>query len=415
MPDFANLRSVCNKSTAFSKSVIDEFLIPYAAQREQLGREMDDRFGRFRKVAQALQPGWVNLFKAQYIGHRIFKKDGLVKKYLNHTAVKALKPEERGYLDDQSAVPWRFSFSIVTDIPEADFYEMADVFSGETFLLYSPSVAKTLAEGAVSLWFNLIGFNGHCWQSFGPVISFSSFDPDDIFFFATELNPQIETEEELSEDVESNPVPYMMLITGSNYPVTVNGEDEIVQLVGEYPLFNFDGNKLKKTFTIEYARDVYRLKPHKWEGHPHFAAAYYAENENRLLLTALTDRGYEAVVRALISHAFNISLEPDIRLHLPMMICINEILGKELHLNPYEEIFERKSTPVEQGNMDKLNRLLSLALPFINSGQEPDIAALAGEAGVDEETAREVLNHAIGRIRNLQDKAGKSGKGKRPG
>ncbi len=372
---------------------------------------MDLRFGRFRKATQSLQQGWVNLFKAQYIGHRIFRKGGLIKKYLNHAAVRELTPDERNCLSDQGMVAWRFSFSIITAIPEADFYQMEDVFSGESFLLYSPSVTKTLAEANVSLWFNLIGFNGHCWQSFGPVLSFRSFVSDDIFFFATEMNPKIETEEELMEDVEANPVPYMMLVTGSNYPLTVHGVDEMVQVVGEYPLFSFDGNRFKEGFTVEYAQDVYRLKPHGWSEPPHFAAAYYSEKENTLLLTALTDRGYEALTQALLRHSLKISAEPDIRVHLPMIICIKDMLGKELQLNPYEELFNIKSTPQEQANMDRLNHLLSLALPYINAGQKPDVIALAKEAGVDEEIAGDVLDQMVGRIRTLQDKAGKGGKG----
>lgn len=413
MPDFAHIRSVCQISTAFSKTAIDDFLIPYAAPKEQFGREMDLRFGRFRKAAQKLQPDWINLFKAQYIGHRIFRKGGLIKKYLKHAAVRDLTPDERNYLNDQAATAWRFSFSVITAIPETDFYQMQDVFSGESFLLYSPSVTKTLAEGNVSLWFNLIGFNGHCWQSFGPVINFRSFVPDDIFFFATELNPEIETEDELMEDVEKNPVPYMMLVTGSNYPVTVHGEDEMIQAVGEYPLFSFDSNRFKEDFIVEYAQDVYRLKPRNWSEPPHFAAAYYSEKENTLLLTALTDRGYEALTLALNRHGLKISAEPDIRVHLPMIICIKDILGKELHLNPYEELFNTKSTPQEQANLDRLNHLLSLALPYINAGQEPDVVALAKEAGVEEKTARDVLDQMVGRIRMLQDKAGKSGKGRK--
>ena len=163
MLDFAHLRSVCATSTAVSKRIIDDFLIPYAAQREQLEREMDARLARFRRVAQALQPGWVNFFKAQYIGHRVFKKEGLIKKYMNHAALKELNPDERKFLTDQASVAWRFSFSMITGTPAPDFYQMEDVFSGEIFLLYSPSVSKTLKEGGTSLWFNLIGFNGHCW------------------------------------------------------------------------------------------------------------------------------------------------------------------------------------------------------------------------------------------------------------
>jgi hypothetical protein len=413
MPDFAYIRSVCQASTALSKTAIDDFLIPYAAQKEQLGREMDLRFGRFRKATQTLQPGWINLFKAQYIGHRIFRNGGLIKKYLTHAAVRDLTPAERNYLNDQAAVAWRFTFSTITATPETDFYQMEDVFSGDSFLLYSPSVAKTLAEGNVSLWFNLIGFNGHCWQSFGPVLSLRSFSPDDIFFFATELNPAVETEEELMEDVEANPVPYMMLVTGSNYPLTVHGDDEMIQTVGEHSLSSFDSHKFRDDFTVEYARDVYRLQLHDWAEPPHFAAAYYSEKRNTLFLTAMTDRGYEALARALINHGLKISAEPDIRLHLPMIICIKNILEKDLQLNPYEDLFNIKSTPEEQVNLDRLNNLLSLALPFINAGQVPDVAALAKEAGVEEETARDVLEQMTGRIRMLQDKAGKGGKGKK--
>lgn len=410
MPDFAHIRSVCQASTTITKSAIDDFLVPYAAQKEQLVREMDVRFGRSPNAVRQLQPGWVNLFKAQYIGHRIFRKGGFIKKYLNHAAVKDLTPQERNYLNDQASVPWRFSFSIITAAPDTDFYQMEDVFSGESFLLYSPSVTKTLAEGSVTLWFNLIGFNGHCWQSFGPVTGFRSFAPDDIFFFATELNSKIETEEELMEDVEANPVPYMLLVTGSNYPATFHGEDEMIQAVGEFPLFNFDSTRFRKDFTVEYVQNVYRMKPGVWAEPPHFASAYYSEKENTLLLTALTDSGYEALARALIKHGLNISAEPDIRLHLPMIICIQNILGKDLHLNPYEELFNTKPTPGKQAEVDRLNHLLSLALPYINAGQDPDVSTLAKEAGVEEETARDVLAQMTGRISMLREKGGKGRK-----
>ncbi|HWB92761.1 MAG TPA: hypothetical protein VG605_12945 [Puia sp.] len=408
--DFAHIRSVCQASTAITKSAIDDLLVPYAAQKEQFPREIALRFGRFGNAIRQLQPGWVNLFKAQYIGHRIFRKGGLIKKYLNHTAVKDLTPKELNYLNDQASVPWRFSFSIITAAPDTDFYQMEDVFSGESFLLYSPSVTKTLAERSVTLWFNLIGFNGHCWQSFGPVTGFRSFAPDDIFFFATELNPKIETEEELMEDVEANPVPYMLLVTGSNYPATFHGEDEMIQAVGEFPLFNFDSTRFRKDFTVEFVQNVYRMKPGAWAEPPHFAAAYYSEKENTLLLTALTDSGYEALARTLIRHGLNISTDPDIRLHLPMIICIQNILGKELHLNPYEELFNTRPTPGKQAEVDRLNHLLSLALPYINAGQDPDIAALAKEAGVEEETARDLLAQMTGRISMLREKGDKGRK-----
>jgi len=95
---------------------------------------------------------------------------------------------------------------------------MEDVFSDQEFLLYSPGVTKTLEDQSIILWFNLISFNGACWQSFGPIGTYKSFEPDDIFFFATELNPEIADEQELLANLEENPIPYMMLLSGGNYP-----------------------------------------------------------------------------------------------------------------------------------------------------------------------------------------------------
>ncbi|MBZ5857538.1 hypothetical protein [Flavihumibacter profundi] len=156
--------------------------------------------------------------KSQFIAHRIFREDGLIHGYLKHTAVKNLPPEQYMFLQEQSESPWMFRFCSIVSRPAPDFFLMEDVFREEEFLLFSPSLTQTLAEQPVLLCFLLTGFNGDCWQSFGPFVSFSGFDPDDIFFFATEQNPEIYDEEGLIRGIEENPVPYMLLITGSTYP-----------------------------------------------------------------------------------------------------------------------------------------------------------------------------------------------------
>jgi hypothetical protein len=411
MPNFDQLRAICNSSTAFSKIVIDDFLMPYAAQREGLVQEMDQRLARFTKITRGFQQSWINMLKAQYIAHRIFKKEGLIKKYSNHTMVKALPPQEQSYLKEQSEVPWRYSYSVITNDPDHDFYEMEDIFSGESYLLYSPSISQILAEGPVSLWFNLIGFNGLCWQSFGPVINFMGLEADDIFFFATELNPQIATEEDLMADIEKNPIPYLMLINGSRFPFTVSGEYEIVQLVAEHELGTFVSSKLKDDFKVEYAKGIYRItSPDELSEPPHFATAYYAEDRKTMLLTALTEPGFRSLVARLNKHGLGLSTEPDIRVHLPMLVLIKDILGKEIRLNPYDELFNAKPSAGAKEGLDKLNQLLRLALPIINAGQEPDVSRLAKEAGVDEDSARELLDHALGRIKTLKSQVDKKKK-----
>src|SRR5690606_8734342 len=200
------------------------------------------------------------------------------------------------FLEDHARYPWRFSFSIIKSAPEPDFFTLQDVFTGETFLLYSPGIRTTIGERGVSLWFNLIGFNGQCWETYGPIVGYSGVDVDDIFFFASELNLDISCDEELVEALNRNPVPFMMLITGAAYPLTLHKKDEIIFAIGDLDVPSFDLDVLKSYFKIEYAPEVYRLTLEGWGEFPHYATGYYHEGAGQLLLTAMTDRGYSALV-----------------------------------------------------------------------------------------------------------------------
>lgn len=113
----------------------------------------------------------------------------------------------------QTEIPLRFSFSEIVAEPAKDFFRMRDVFTGEEYLLFSKGTSQIIAEGPKLLWLNLISFNGACWQSLGPVGAFQSFDSDDVFFFATEKNPDIEEDQQVQEDLEADPLPYVLLIS----------------------------------------------------------------------------------------------------------------------------------------------------------------------------------------------------------
>ena len=104
-------------------------------------------------------------------------------------------------------------------------------------------------------------------------------------------------------DVEANPFPYLMLINGSRFPMTLHGKDKIVQVLAEHPMELFDSSGLKKNFKVEYAKGVYRLTPEAWGEAPHFAAAYFDESRKTLLLTSLTDRGFRGLTDRLNAHA----------------------------------------------------------------------------------------------------------------
>ncbi|MFO7852021.1 MAG: hypothetical protein ACQERS_11305 [Bacteroidota bacterium] len=401
--DYNKIRSICDENKEMSKKVVDDFLIYYAASRNKLKLKMEQSFNKYKHVTDELDESLVNMLKAQYLAHKIFKQDGDINKLINHSALQRLSREEKAFLEDQSKHPWRFSFSMIINNPDEDFYIMEDIFSYEEYLLFSPSVSDILSETQVITWFNLIGYNGVCWQSYGPIGAFTSFEPDDIFFFATELNAENDDEERILKDIESNPLPYMLLIMGANYPVTVHKDDLLVQNMSEYELDDINTEELKNNFKTEYNEGVYRFSLKGWDEHPHFAIAFFDENAGKIVLSALTDRGFSALVKALRECGYSFPYDPFIRVKLSMLATAGKILKKQILLNEYDHLFASEPNEKEKESLDRLNTFMGLALPDINAGREPDIEALAKQAGIDIETAH-------GLIRAIRDKKDEMGK-----
>jgi hypothetical protein len=401
MKDFERIRLICEENSKISSKVIDEFLLYYAVERSNLEQEMDQRFASYRHITQKLQKEWTNRLKAQYIVHKIFKKDGLIKSYLNHTALKKIGIKERSYLESQAEHAWKFSFSVIKKHPADNFYIMENVFSDQEFLLHSPGVTKTLEDQSTTLWLNLISFNGACWQSFGPIAAYKSFEPDDIFFFATELKPEIEDEQELLANMEYNPIPYMMLLSGANLPMIYNKEDHLVHVMAEYHLDSINTKLLTKSFKTEYNKGVYRLSLKSWSEPPHYSQAYFDEKKEMIVLSSMTDRGFIALAEGLNDFGFNFSADPFLRVNLSMIATAADILKKKITLIEYEDLFTKETSPSDQEGLDNINRFMKLVLPDINSGRKPDIETLAQEAGIDIKTAQDLIKHITRKLNNM--------------
>jgi len=402
MTDYEEIKQICERTSRITSTVIDDFILHYAAAKDNLAREFDQRVATYKHITRQLEASWVNMLKSQYIVHRVFKADGLLRKYLNHVEIKRRPLDEQEFLTAQLAQPWRFSFSRIIENPAPDFYQMKDVFSGESFLLYSRSTTQTLENQTPALWFNLIAFNGTCWQTFGPVSSYQRFDEDDIFFFATEVNFDIEDEDMLRQDVERNPVPYMLLLTGSRFPVTFNKKDELLILSSDHDLESLDTEALKENFRVEYNSGVYRLSLKRWDAMPHFAVAYYDEEEAVLMLTSMTERGFDALTQKLNVYNLGLPTESQIRIHPTMLVTAERIFNRKLELNPYEKLFITESSPEVNEEIEKMNLFLQLALPAINAGKKPDVAALAKQAGVDVALAEQLVANTMEKVKGMR-------------
>lgn len=402
MESFKAIAKHCRENSRLGKTVIDEFLIYYAARQARLERKMNQKLKQYKQVAKKIPGEYVNMLKSEYIAAQVFRRNGLLGKYLSHSAIKALPPEYYDFLTFQHQHPWRFSFAVIVDRPADHFFQMQDVFTGEAYLLHSPGMAETLVERPVHLWFNLIGFNGKCWQTFGLIIGFNGFTADDLFFFGAELHPHIENEEDLMQAVEKDPWPFFMLLAHSMIPLTQSGGERLAYHTALDDLASFPYERLKEKFEIQWKDQVYELQLGEWSDHPHFAKAYYDEDEAALLRVALTKTGFSRLTGALARCGLDLDPEPEVEVTPGMLLAAEEILRRKIVLNPYEERFEDRNEENKE-ELDKLNHLLSLAMPLINNGEPLDIEKLAAEAGVEVEVAKDLLAAMQERLRKLRD------------
>lgn len=408
MVNYEKLIEKCQVNTKIASSVIDDFLIPYCASNTNLPKLADKSLGSYSHVTRS-HKDWFSLFKSQHIVHQIFKEGGTGRKLINHSTVKEqLNQEELYFFKDQLANPWRFSFSEIIDNPKENFFKMFDIFREEEFLLYSPSVQEISEEHSIQLWLNLIQYNGSCWQSFGPIGSYNSFNADDIYFFATELDPAIESDQDIANHIEKDPAPYMMLFSGSRYPEIYSKEHQTKHLMTVYDKIKIDFEKLEEHFEIESNSKIYRFKDPELHLHPHFAFVYYNSDTEELIFEAMTEHGFVNIFKLWNKAGYDLFPLPDLCVKPSMLTTAQQITRKKAEISPYASYFDNEevenvgSSPSTE-EIKKINEFMQLALPMANSGRKPDIAKLAKQVNLDESIASQVFEQMMERIEEMRN------------
>jgi hypothetical protein len=71
MKDFSEIKNHCEQVSRMTAVLIDDFLLHYAAGKDNLSREFDVRIAAYKHIMHG-ETTWVNMIKSQYIIHRIF-------------------------------------------------------------------------------------------------------------------------------------------------------------------------------------------------------------------------------------------------------------------------------------------------------------------------------------------------------
>jgi len=402
MIDYQKIKAVCDNNTRISKSLVDEFLLYFIAQKEGLEGIIIRQLNNYQKIIAKMPKEWAGMLMSQLIAHRIFKKNGLAGEYLNHAWVQMRKPEDLEYLRFQIEHPWRFSYCSIQSNVAENIYEMKDVLSDEIFLLYSPGLANTIRDfgSAPHLWFLLIGFNGECYQTYGTLEYFKGIQPFDLLFFAKQLNSKIPSFNEVPDLIESNPMPFLLVWSGAELPVTFHKKDLVVFNKSELYIKDFSLEKYEEDFIIEKNHPIYMLSLKRWHSFPHFAKCFYHATKNQLLITSMTKRGYDALISALNKRENNFSINPEILVTPAMLFVVKDVLHIDVEINPYEKHFQKETLPQNQKELDKINLFLKNLISKLNNKLDYDISEMASDAGIGILVAEQIAESLIKKISN---------------
>lgn len=394
----------CEKNSEIIGELIDNFLVPYVIARENLYREFQNTASRYRDVIRKMPEGWEGFSMTQYACLKLFKRDGLAAKYINHSALKTRSAEEIAFMKFQIDHPWRFSFFRVKPLPEAFFFTLTDVFTGEAFTVYSKGIDSILkAKGSLSMLLLLIGFNGLCWQTYGPLAHFIGIQPFDIFYFATLLDAGVKHYEDVPELIEGNPLHFMVLYCGAELPSVISRGHSLIYCKSELKKIDLDPEKLSCKALVRKVQHIYKITLPDTEDFPHYGACYYHSKKRHLVVTATTESAYTMMAELMGEHGVSVPMRPRIFI-TPGMISI---LRKDLKMNidytgPYEKTFAGPEPDKEEkAFLKKINAVMRDVVEASNAKRPVDAAALAHRHDVEIETVNQLIESVENTLKNI--------------
>jgi hypothetical protein len=280
---------------------------------------------------------------------------------------------------------------------------MKNIFTEERFLLYSPGLQKYIGDDETHrIFFLQIGFNGECWETYGLLAHYKSFQMYDFFFFARMINDNINTTEEVEKLINKDPIPFMLLFKGSELPFVIHKNDLGVLCQRVMNMANFNLDKFSDNFDIKSKNQIYYLSLKKWNVPPHLARVYYHKGQHMLFLSSLTIRGYKKLVDLINKEGYDISIDPEDIVGLGFLIIAEKILSIKYDIGPFEKYFTEELEQIEQDDLDNLNDFLSSYIDELNrNNSNPNIELLALETGVDPEMARQLVENIEKRVKKM--------------
>lgn len=403
--DFSKLRAYCIEKSDLSAKVIDQFLVDLAGRKNNNEDKMLRALKPFASIVKKWDDEVVPYFMGEYLILQILQKDGLIHSYLNHASVLKRPAAEQEFLHLLAKEPAVLSFFTILSNPSPDFFTALDLFTGEEFMFYSPATQQTPEEERKGMWFTLRANIGPCWLFYGININLPGLTPDDIYFYATEIDPEVETNEDLMAQAHSKPFHYFMLFDLNYYPA-LTMQQHHMRFVTADDVTNLPPKKeLEARFETETREQVTRMillgEEEENGARTVTGEAFFDRGTGELHRSAFSIAQFDMLTEELKKAGFDIPDEPTVSVAPQMLSFAGEILKRQIILNPYGDLFDDDDELDEEGEllMAKMNAFTSELAVLINQNITPDLDALADEFELPHDSARHLYNAMTSQVK----------------
>lgn len=352
-------------------------------------------------------PGYGDTTAGNYISAQMLIDPKAMQQMLNRKDIY-LTEKARQVLTFWKDNPGFWSYFVIREKLEDDFFTIKDLVRGEEHLLYSPGLAS-LQKSATSRnkqYLCLLLPNGECLQTAG-ILRHYSLSVEDLMFYCS----LFEAEEDLQTVITNHYSDFFELDMISKIPTMIHGDHDFVYTWTEFTLQEFDIKHLGGAWKVRTADSQISYTLEEPDASmmdvpngnllgtdfPMMNAIIYRDEKTGLMALYTRFKVSYAIYKALLIRAYpdlDLDEEPDIAIAMPLYIFLTRT-HLTLPWDTFKEIMdaddEDDEDEISPEEKQRLDALLAEYGNTLNAGLAFDAEAYSKKSGMALDEVEEIV------------------------
>lgn len=387
--NFEIAKEACQRISNELLPGIEDAVFPWAENREKLYKSYEKEIRRFMAVAEEMPEEYLLAWSNQFVAGKIFASSVKLKKFLNQIRDSLNRQEKqliRFFLENQ----WFYSLFSIEELLEQNFIRIYDHSQKKSLILFSEGVYQHFRYG-VQLFLCLLFFNGECYQTYGVINFFKGYTVKDFQYFAGNTSHHYKKDNDLSDSIFHNPVPFMLLCRFSEIPLAGDNDGLIEYCHHSMTVEEFNPEEYSSILEFQEKDELFRGTP-KTEKNPGKIISLYYEQKRQTLHVLTNSYNRYLTILKIINKKVAFPKEPSLRITPLMRIAVEKILGVKPYILKLAQIFEERMEPEVEHKLSTLNAAIADIFERHAHGEVCSLEELQKTHGLTEEEAKFLQN-----------------------